>query len=69
MSTGRDAIRRRRLLVAALFLALGVGSPHYPGLGFQFMRALANGLNAELQFEHDSLGVCARLVKPRHLAS
>jgi two-component sensor histidine kinase len=33
------------------------------GLGFQLMRALANGLNAELQFEHDSLGVCARLVK------
>ena len=39
------------------------------GLGFQLMRALANGLNAELQFEHSSLGVCARLVKPRHLAS
>jgi two-component sensor histidine kinase len=39
------------------------------GLGFQLMRALANGLNAELQVEHDSLGVCARLVKPRHLAS
>jgi two-component sensor histidine kinase len=39
------------------------------GLGFQLMRALANSLNAELQFEHDSLGVCARLVKPRHLAS
>ena len=38
------------------------------GLGFQLMRALANGLNAKLQFEHDSLGVCARLVKPRHLA-
>jgi two-component sensor histidine kinase len=38
------------------------------GLGLQLMRALANGLNAELQFEHDSLGVCARLVKPRHLA-
>jgi two-component sensor histidine kinase len=34
------------------------------GLGFQLMRALANGLNAELQFEYDSLGVCARLVKP-----
>jgi len=34
------------------------------GLGFQLMRALARGLNAELQFEHDSLGVCARLVKP-----
>jgi hypothetical protein len=32
------------------------------------MRALANGLNAKLQFEHDSLGVCARLVKPIHLA-
>jgi len=40
------------------------------GLGFQLMRALANELNAELQFEHDSLGVRARLVKPkRHLAS
>lgn len=38
------------------------------GLGFQLMRALANGLKAKLQFEHDSLGVCARLVKPRHLA-
>jgi two-component sensor histidine kinase len=38
------------------------------GLGFQLMRALANGLNARLQFEHDSLGVCARLVKPRHSA-
>lgn len=25
------------LLVAALFLVLGVGTPHYPGLGFQFM--------------------------------
>jgi two-component sensor histidine kinase len=34
------------------------------GLGFQLMRALANGLSAELEFEHDSLGVCARLVKP-----
>jgi hypothetical protein len=33
------------------------------------MRALANGLGAELQFEHSSLGVCARIVKPRHLAS
>jgi two-component sensor histidine kinase len=39
------------------------------GLGFQLMRALANGLKAELQFEHDSLGVCVRLVKPRYLAS
>ena len=39
------------------------------GLGFQLMRALANGLNAELQFEHDSLGVRAGLVKPKHLAS
>jgi len=39
------------------------------GLGFQLMRALANGLNAKLQFEHDSLGVRARLVKPKHLAS
>jgi len=35
------------------------------GLGFQLMRALADGLQAELQFEHDSLGVCARLVKPK----
>ena len=33
------------------------------GLGFQLMRALARGLSAKLQFEHDSLGVCARLVK------
>ena len=33
-------------------------------LGFQLMRALASGMGAELQFEHDSLGVCARLVKP-----
>ena len=33
------------------------------GLGFQLMRALAAGLNAKLQFEHDGLGVCARLVK------
>jgi two-component sensor histidine kinase len=39
------------------------------GLGFQLMRALANGLHAELGFEHDSLGVRARLVKPRCLAS
>jgi two-component sensor histidine kinase len=35
------------------------------GLGFQLMRALANGLNAELKFEHDSLGVRARLIKPK----
>ena len=53
----------------------GVGFPEHfdpttdGGLGFQLMRALANGLNAELQFEHDSLGVCARLVKPKHLVS
>ena len=33
-------------------------------LGFQLMRALASGMGAELEFEHDSLGVCARLVKP-----
>ncbi len=39
------------------------------GLGFQLMRALANGLSAELQFEHDSLGVRARLVRPKYLAS
>ena len=38
-------------------------------LGFQLMRALTNGLDAELQFEHDSLGVCARLVKPKYLVS
>jgi hypothetical protein len=25
------------LLVAAMFLVLGLGTPHYPGLGFQFM--------------------------------
>jgi two-component sensor histidine kinase len=37
------------------------------GLGFQLMRALASGLNAELQFEHDSLGVRARLIKPKYL--
>jgi|SRR5215211_5025874 len=37
------------------------------GLGFQLMRALASGLNAELQFEHDSLGVRARLIKPKNL--
>src|ERR1700737_1753361 len=34
------------------------------GLGFQLMRALANGLNAELQFEHDMLVLCAPLIKP-----
>jgi two-component sensor histidine kinase len=39
------------------------------GLGFQLMRALANGLHAELQFEHNSLGVRARLVKPKRPAS
>jgi two-component sensor histidine kinase len=39
------------------------------GLGFQLMRALADGLSAELQFEHDSLGVCARLVRQKYLAS
>jgi two-component sensor histidine kinase len=39
------------------------------GVGFQLMRALANGLDGELQFEHDSLGVCARLVRPGRLAS
>jgi two-component sensor histidine kinase len=38
------------------------------GLGFQLMRTLANGLNAELQFEHDSLGVRARLVRPKHFS-
>jgi hypothetical protein len=27
------------------------------------MRALAQGLDAQLDFKHDSLGVCARLVK------
>lgn len=27
------------LLVAVLFLVLGLGTPHYPGLGFQFMAA------------------------------
>jgi two-component sensor histidine kinase len=53
----------------------GVGFPEHfdpstdGGLGFQLMRALANGLNAKLQFEHDSLGVCARLVKPKQSAS
>jgi two-component sensor histidine kinase len=39
------------------------------GLGFQLMRALANGLHAELHFEHDSLGVSARLVRPKYLAA
>jgi two-component sensor histidine kinase len=39
------------------------------GLGFQLMRALAAGLDAELEFEHSSVGVCARILKPRHLAS
>jgi two-component sensor histidine kinase len=39
------------------------------GLGFQLMRALANGLCAELQFEHSSLGVCGRLVRRKYLAS
>jgi two-component sensor histidine kinase len=49
----------------------GVGFPEHfdpatdGGLGFQLMRALANGLGAELQFEHSSLGVCGRLVKPK----
>jgi two-component sensor histidine kinase len=36
------------------------------GMGFQLMRALAIGLGAKLQFEHDSLGVRARLIKPKH---
>jgi len=39
------------------------------GLGFQLMRALANALQAELQFEHNSLGVCARVIKSQYLAS
>jgi two-component sensor histidine kinase len=39
------------------------------GLGFQLMRALASGLNATLEFQHDSLGVRIRLVRPRTLAS
>ena len=39
------------------------------GLGFHLMRALATGLNAKLEFEHDSLGVRASLVKPKPLAS
>jgi two-component sensor histidine kinase len=39
------------------------------GLGFQLMRALANGLSAELQFEHSSLGVCGRLIRRKYLAS
>jgi two-component sensor histidine kinase len=48
----------------------GVGFPEQfnpaidGGSGFQLMRALAGAIGAELQFEHDSLGVCARLVKP-----
>ena len=53
----------------------GVGFPerfdpdHDGGLGFHLMRALANGLNAKLEFEHDSLGVRARLVRPKPLAT
>jgi two-component sensor histidine kinase len=39
------------------------------GLGFQLMRALANGLSAELEFEHSSLGVCGRLIRRKYLAS
>ncbi|THD64217.1 MAG: sensor histidine kinase [Bradyrhizobium sp.] len=39
------------------------------GLGFQLMRALANGLSAELEFEHSSLGVCGRLVRRKRLVS
>jgi two-component sensor histidine kinase len=39
------------------------------GLGFQLMRALANGLNAELQFEHNSLGVVAASLSPNHRTS
>jgi two-component sensor histidine kinase len=39
------------------------------GLGFALMRALANGLSAELQFEHSTLGVCARLIRRKYLAS
>jgi two-component sensor histidine kinase len=35
------------------------------GLGFQLMRGLSNALDADLQFEHDSLGVRARLVKTK----
>jgi two-component sensor histidine kinase len=37
------------------------------GLGFELMRVLADGIDAELQFEHDSLGVCARLKSTRQL--
>jgi two-component sensor histidine kinase len=36
------------------------------GLGFQLMRALASGLEAQLQFRHDSLGVSARILKPKY---
>jgi two-component sensor histidine kinase len=49
----------------------GVGFPEHfdpatdGGLGFQLMRALAKNLNAELRFEHSSLGVCGRLVRPK----
>jgi two-component sensor histidine kinase len=39
------------------------------GLGFALMRALADGLSADLQFEHSCLGVCGRLVRRRYLAS
>jgi len=39
------------------------------GLGFHLMRALANGLGAELLFECDGIGVCGRLVRPRYMAA
>jgi two-component sensor histidine kinase len=39
------------------------------GLGFQLMRALTNGLHAQLEFEHCGLGVRARLVRPKQQAS
>jgi hypothetical protein len=39
------------------------------GLGFQLVRALANGLDAEPHLENNSLGIWAWLVKPTHLVS
>jgi two-component sensor histidine kinase len=47
----------------------GVGLPEQfdpatdGGLGFQLMRAFADGLQAELTFENDGVGFCARLCK------
>jgi hypothetical protein len=39
------------------------------GLGLQLVRALAKGLNTELHFENNGLGIWGWLVKARHLVS